>query len=152
MKQEPEKEPIKSKRTFGDALWVIGLLLAVVFWGVILIDAMKGYQEEEARHLRYQWELESIADDYDRRQSEKSIYTVPATTPAKSATPKTETAKPSAKKTSKKQDTYDVYDYSDAEDFAEDRYEEFYDYEDDYEDEDEAYDAALDYWYDHHEE
>ena len=50
----------------------------------------------------------------------------------------------------KKADTYNVYDYKSAQEFADDKYEEFYDYEDDYEDEDEAYDAAEDYWYDHH--
>lgn len=51
-----------------------------------------------------------------------------------------------------KKDTYDVYNYKSAQEFADDKYEEFYDYEDDYddEDEDEAYDAAEDYWYDHH--
>ncbi len=53
-------------------------------------------------------------------------------------------------KDKKKYDPYDVYDYSSARDFAEDKYEEFYDYEDDYEDEDEAYDAAEDYWREHH--
>ena len=56
----------------------------------------------------------------------------------------------SKKNTSKKKDTYDVYSYKSAQDFADDKYEEFYDYEDDYEDEDEAYDAAVDYWNDHH--
>ncbi len=50
----------------------------------------------------------------------------------------------------RKYDTYGVYDYKDAQSFADDMYEEFYDYEDDYDDEDEAYDAAVDYWYDHH--
>ena len=48
----------------------------------------------------------------------------------------------------KKYDSYDVYDYKSAQDFADDKYEEFYDYEDDYDDEDEAYDAAEDYWND----
>lgn len=50
----------------------------------------------------------------------------------------------------RKKDTYDVYDYKSAQDFADDKYEEFYDYEDDFEDEDEAYDAAEDYWREHH--
>ncbi len=50
----------------------------------------------------------------------------------------------------KKYDQYDVYSYSNAQSFADDKYEEFYDYEDDYEDEDEAYDAAEDYWRAHH--
>ena len=50
----------------------------------------------------------------------------------------------------RKYDTYGVYDYKDAQSFADDMYEEFYDYEDDYDDEDEAYDAAVDYWHDHH--
>ncbi len=54
------------------------------------------------------------------------------------------------KKKKKKKDTYGVYDYADAQSFADDKYEEFYDYEDDYEDEDEAYDAAEDYWYANH--
>ena len=52
--------------------------------------------------------------------------------------------------TTNKYDPYDVYSYSSAQSFADDKYEEFFDYEDDYEDEDEAYDAAEDYWYDHH--
>ena len=47
-------------------------------------------------------------------------------------------------------DPYNVYSYSSAQDFADDKYEEFFDYEDDYEDEDEAYDAAEEYWYSHH--
>ena len=51
---------------------------------------------------------------------------------------------------SRKYDPYNVYSYSSAQDFADDKYEEFYDYEDDYEDEDEAYDAAEDYWRAHH--
>ena len=50
----------------------------------------------------------------------------------------------------KKYDSYNVYDYKSAQDFADDKYEEFYDYEDDYDDEDEAYDAAEDYWREHH--
>ncbi len=50
----------------------------------------------------------------------------------------------------KKKDTYDVYSYKSARDFADDKYEEFYDYEDDFDDEDEAYDAAEDYWREHH--
>ena len=56
----------------------------------------------------------------------------------------------SGKTIKKKYDAYDVYNYKNAQDFADDKYEEFYDYEDDYEDEDEAYDAAEDYWREHH--
>lgn len=56
----------------------------------------------------------------------------------------------SSSSSSKKYDQYDVYSYTSAQDFADDKYEEFYDYEDDYEDEDEAYDAAEDYWRAHH--
>lgn len=56
----------------------------------------------------------------------------------------------SGKSSKKKYDYYDVYDYDDAWEFANDKYEEFYDYEDDYEDEDEAFDAAEDYWREHH--
>ena len=70
------------------------------------------------------------------------------------ASDKTVTASSNRRKTRsssmKKYDTYDVYSYSSAQDFADDKYEEFYDYEDDYEDEDEAYEAAEDYWNDHH--
>ena len=56
----------------------------------------------------------------------------------------------SSKSNKKKYDTYDVYNYKSAQEFADDKYEELYDYEDDYDDEDEAYDAVEDYWYDHH--
>ncbi|MCR5501922.1 MAG: hypothetical protein K6F53_02845 [Lachnospiraceae bacterium] len=60
------------------------------------------------------------------------------------------TSSKSTTSSKKKSDTYDVYSYKSAQDFADDKYEEFYDYEDDYEDEDEAYDAAEDYWREHH--
>lgn len=72
-------------------------------------------------------------------KSTSGIYRNHASTSSKSTT-----------SSKKKSDTYDVYSYKSAQDFADDKYEEFYDYEDDYEDEDEAYDAAEDYWREHH--
>ena len=68
----------------------------------------------------------------------------------KSSSSKSSSKYSSSKSNKKKYDTYDVYNYKSAQEFADDKYEEFYDYEDDYDDEDEAYDAAEDYWYDHH--
>ena len=58
--------------------------------------------------------------------------------------------KKSQSSTKKKYDRYDVYDYKDAESFADDKYEDFFEEEDDYEDEDEAYDDAVEYWERHH--
>ncbi len=71
---------------------------------------------------------------------------------SKNSTSKSGSSKSSTGKstTRKKYDSYDVYSYKSAQEFADDKYEEFYDYEDDYEDEDEAYDAAEDYWREHH--
>ena len=72
---------------------------------------------------------------------------------SKYSTSKKNTGKSSAKTSGSKKKTYDsynVYDYKSAQDFADDKYEEFYDYEDDFDDEDEAYDAAEDYWREHH--
>lgn len=43
-------------------------------------------------------------------------------------------------------DPYDVYDYDNPDDFADDMYEDFFALEDFYEDEDEAWDEAYDYW------
>ena len=118
----------------------------------------------------------SISGCYDRAQSkgsycskhscrERDCYSKSVTgywgycskhDPSKKKTSSTTTqrrysgTKSSSSSKKKKYDTYNVYDYKSAQDFADDKYEEFYDYEDDYEDEDEAYDAAVDYWNDHH--
>ncbi|WP_035764933.1 hypothetical protein [Butyrivibrio sp. NC2002] len=90
-----------------------------------------------------------------RKRSTGSIYCyehkpTTASSSSSSYSSKKSSSKKSYSSSKKKYDSYDVYDYKSAQDFADDKYEEFYDYEDDYDDEDEAYDAAEDYWNDHH--
>ncbi|WP_155832303.1 hypothetical protein [Butyrivibrio sp. MC2013] len=77
-----------------------------------------------------------------------SSYSGSRSSSASSSGSKASTGSKSA--SSKKFDLYDVYDYNNATDFANDRYEDFFEFEDDYEDEDDAYDAAVDYWNENH--